>query len=229
MVVHGDVVRAHTEAVIAHAMAANKAFQQAEAREKFNAVWQSPTGAPPGDEDVYEGAIGRVKTQKKKPIRAVGDGLGDDDSSDEDCERAKICHSYPPQMSRRLRQLNARRQELASQTERRAQEVLEHSATVQTLSAELTNAKAKLNAARSDYEATRREMKKATDEYSAVVLNGIREARLLDSNDDLACKSSSDEDEDLPINGLEDFEEGGKDVPYRDLSADPKAVLPAPP
>ena len=193
---HRDVVRAHTEAVIAHAMAANKAFQQAEAREKFHAMWQPSTGAP-GDDDALEGG----------------------------CERAKICHSYPPQMSKRLRQLNARRQELASRTEKQAKDVLEHSATVQNLSVELTNAKAKLDAARAAYEATRREMKAVTDEYSALVLNGIREARLLDSNDDSACKSSSDEDDDLPANGLEDFQEGGKDVPYRDL----KAVLPAPP
>ena len=209
MVVHGDVVRAHTEAVIAHAMAANMAFQQAEAREKFHAMWQPSTGAP----------------QRNKPIRPVDDGLGDDAASEEDCAREKVCHSYPPDMSRRLRQLNARRRELASRTEREAREVLAHSATVQNLSAELTNAKSKLDASRSAYDATKRELKKVLDEYSALVVSGIRDARLLDSSDDSACKSSSDEDDDLPTNGLEDFKEGGKDVPYRDL----KGVLPAPP
>ena len=160
---HRDVVRARTEAVIAHAMAANKAFQQAEAREKYNAMWQSSTGAPSGDEGVYDGAFERKKVQRKKPIRPVDDGLGDDDASEEGCAREKVCHSYPPEMSKKLRQLNARRRELARQTERQAQQVLEHSGTVSTLAAELTNAKtaldqdkAKLGAAQSTYEETKR-------------------------------------------------------------------------
>lgn len=229
---HRDVVRARTEAVIAHAMAANKAFQQAEAREKYNAMWQSSTGAPSGDEGVYDGAFERKKVQRKKPIRPVDDGLGDDDASEEGCAREKVCHSYPPEMSKKLRQLNARRRELARQTERQAQQVLEHSGTVSTLAAELTNAKtaldqakAKLGAAQSTYEETKRELKAVMDEYSALLMSGIREARLLDSSDDSACKSSSDEDEDPSFNGLQEgFEKSSKLVPYRNL-----AVLPAPP
>ena len=68
-------------------------------------------------------------------------------------------------------------------------------------------------------------MKAVTDEYSALVVRGIREAKLLDSSDDSACKSSSDEDEDASYNGLQEgFQSRSKRVPYRDL-----AVLPAPP